>query len=245
VSLALALDPDNAHARRVLVELLTVPPREVPREAREQMERGWHAQRQRMARAGALFFFGWFGVTPFLLFIVHVHAMWVLLIQGPLFFAAGLALLRTARTPFEKPTTPYVTIIATSLAIASLNAQAGSLILVPSLVVANMVAFLLQPQRSRRLMIVGMSLLAIVLPLALEGIGLVPPSYRFEGGVMSVPDRWYAHTDVTFTVLVAITLGLIVAFAVLFIRFRDQLTDAETRLSLQAWQLRQLAPADD
>jgi serine/threonine-protein kinase len=245
VSLALAFDPENLRARRVLVELLTAPPRTLPREAREEVERGWHLQRQRMAKGGAFLFLVWFFFTPVLLSFVHYHSLWVLYLQGPLVLAAVVALLRTARTPFEKRTTPYATVIFSSLAIASQSAHVGSLCLVPTLVIATMVAFLLQPERSRRPLIVAMSVLAIVLPLVLEWIGVVPPAYVFAGGVMTIQDRWYAHTEGSFLALVAITLGLVVGFAALFIRLRDQLTDAETRLSLQAWQLRQLVPSED
>jgi serine/threonine-protein kinase len=243
-SRSLAFEPDNAEARRVVLHLLTVPPRKLPDDAREEMERRWHVQRTRMAKLGAALFLSWFVAGPLLTLITPVRAPWFTIVHALCFAAAAGALIRVGRAPFGKAKTQYPTLVCTSLAIATLSAYLGPLILVPTIVVANCATFLLQPVRSSRAAIALASCAAVVIPLAMEWLGLVPPSYRLDGQNLIVVNRWAEHDAATLGILVGVTVALVLAVSVLFSRFRQMLTDAETRLSLLAWHLRQLVPPE-
>ena len=83
----------------------------------------------------------------------------------------------------------------------------------------------------------------VVVPLALELAGVIAPSYRFDGGVMVLVPRMVHHPEApTLLALVLGSMATIVTLAFAITRMRGMLSDAELRLQLQAWQLRQLVP---
>ena len=244
VNRALALDPNNVDARRVLVDLLTTPPRVLPPEARAEMTAGWAAQARRGARRGIFIYMSWFLSAPLAL-LDNFHGRWFVAIQAALFLSAGALLYRASRSKFENGRMGRATVIMTSLALASIAGLVGPFIIVPCLVMANAVAFILQPDRSRRPLILVASSMAILLPLLLDVVGLVPPAYVFDHGTWIVTNRLLDFRP-SLTVLVAAvaTLAPMMMLCVYFMRMRDMLTAAEERLYLHAWQLRQLVPAD-
>jgi serine/threonine-protein kinase len=135
-------------------------------------------------------------------------------------------------------------IVLTTMTLGSFSAAVGPLILVPSLVTTNAIGFLMQAT-TRRWVVVGASCAAILLPLSLEWLGLVPPSYTVHEGRTIVNDRLMSFTETTHLFLIAFTVAFIVAIGLYFIRFREMLTEAERRVFLNAWQLRQLVPPHD
>jgi hypothetical protein len=249
VSRALALDPDNARAREVLVWLFTQPPRALPPRAREEMERRWHAQRARAAQVGSYLFLAWFPAAPAIALATNIHhGKWFIFVQGVAFLWAAVMLRHAARMPFGQKRSPYLTFFATSSAIATLSSGLGSLFLVPGLAIANAIAFLVQPDFlespvRRRVAIVASSCATFMVPLFLDWSGITPAAYVFQNGQLIVTDRWFEQTPSQLGILIVIAIFSVVGLSMVFARFRDALTDAEMKLSLQAWQLQQLVPA--
>jgi hypothetical protein len=139
--------------------------------------------------------------------------------------------------------TGYSTVLATSAALIWVSGIEGPLLGVPSLLVANAVGFLMQPDKRRRPLILALTFAGPSIALAFEAFRLVPPSYVFSNGVMLVTNRLVDLSP--WTMLGLLNLGgslLNAAIGVFFIRFRDVLSGAEERLQLQAWHLRQLVP---
>jgi eukaryotic-like serine/threonine-protein kinase len=88
-----------------------------------------------------------------------------------------------------------------------------------------------------------MTCAALVVPLGLEVAGIVPRSYVFSNGSMIVVNR---VIDLTAWGMIGVfgvsAVVLTLAVGVFFIRLREVLSDAELRLHLYAWHLRQLVP---
>jgi hypothetical protein len=92
----------------------------------------------------------------------------------------------------------------------------------------NVVLWLLLPQRTHRLTILGLSWLTVLVPAVLEWTNVVR-FYRFR-----------PETPIH-AVLFGASLVLVSVAALLVTRFRDELTRSETQSHLHTWQLRQLA----
>lgn len=242
VSRALAFDPSNVEARRVLFRLLTDPPRTLPQEVKDELARYYHRQQRGTGRGGALLYLMFFFWAPIMLFVGDHHAAWYFGLSAVLFASAAAALLRASRRPLERRASGYAGIVLTSLALSSLSASAGPLVLVPSLVMANQIGFLLRPNRARRGAIIAISFAAVAVPQLLDWLGVVPPAYVVANGRTTIMNRLMDFTPTAHGFFVAITLALVLAVGIYFSRFRDMLTEAEERLFVLAWQLRKLAP---
>jgi tRNA A-37 threonylcarbamoyl transferase component Bud32 len=243
VSRALALDQDNVDARRVLLELLTQPPRRVPPEVADELARHHWAQNQRAARGGALFYGGSFVLAPFTLPLLGIHVTWYIFLYAALFGLAAASMVHVALAPYRGQKTRYAPVVLTMLALSSLSGLDGPLILVPMVIIANEVGLLMQPHRKRRIAVIASACAAILLPLALEWARVVPPSYAIEHGRTIVMNRVLDFTPMSHAFLIVFTVGFVVAIGLYFIGFRDVLTNAEQRLFLFTWQLRQLVDA--
>jgi hypothetical protein len=132
-----------------------------------------------------------------------------------------------------------------SLAMALTSPMFGPFVLVPSLVLVNAIMFVLAPDRSRRAAVVVVSCLAVVAPALLDWAGVIPPFYRFDDeSITMLPNMVHFPPLATKTTLLAFNIAMVVTACLLIGRFRDTLTRAEHRLHMQAWQLRQLVPAE-
>jgi serine/threonine-protein kinase len=242
VSRALAFNPDNDDALRALFELLTTPPRGMPEEAQSALATYRNASVRPAARAASFLYMAFFPLAVAAVFVLKVRGSWYFALSGGLFLAASAALFRASRFSTTDMRTSYAPVVLTSLALSSLSAINGPLILVPSLVLANAVGFLVQPDTRRRALVIGMSVFAVVAPQMLEWAHLVPPSYVVSNGRTVVMNRLLDFTETTHLFLVLITVGLLVAIGVMFTRFRDAVSDSERRFFLYTWQLQKLLP---
>jgi len=242
VSRALAFDPTNIDARRVLFRLLTEPPRELPDEVVSELDQHYQTQQQRGARGGALLFGMFFVFVPLTLVFADGRSAWYFALMTLLFAIAAASLFHASRLPFAQMKGRIFTIVTTSIALSSLSGLVGPLVLVPGLVMTNTIGFLLRPDRIRRKPVIALGLAAIVVPQILEWTGVVPPSAFFQGGQLVFVNRVMDFSVATHTTLFFITLAFILAFALFFSRTRDLLSNAEERLYVHAWQLRQLLP---
>jgi len=79
--------------------------------------------------------------------------------------------------------------------------------------------------------------------LHLELSGLVPGSYAFHDGALTILPQATSFPEVpTLTALTVSSLFLTFAPALIMMKLQGTLMDAERRSALQSWQLRQLLP---
>jgi tRNA A-37 threonylcarbamoyl transferase component Bud32 len=241
VGRALGLDPQHPQARRTMVELLTTPPAELPAEAKSALDESV-ARTQRMAGAiGILAYTLWLLATPL--------AWWMGIVRPELLVAFVAAHVFALASSFwmsrlaQRPR-PLVTLVATAgplLAAFTTHFMFGSLVLLPTLLCAVMSAMLLNPRPLSRSAIVVTVCVMIAAPSVLGALGVTEPSYAFDDGVMSVQPVMLQLPEVPTTLsLILASLLTVGTLALSITRIRDDLSRAERRLQLQAWQLRQL-----
>ncbi|MCE9575616.1 MAG: serine/threonine protein kinase [Deltaproteobacteria bacterium] len=242
VGRALAMDPDNVAARTTMIQLLTTPPRHVPRGAREALDASALEQQRLAAKMGIFAYLGWLlaipaalwmGVANWTLFavfsLVHVIA-----------FAScvwGARATRVGGVPLA------VTTVACWAATAAVGLTFGPLILVPTVAAATMTTFLLHPRPISRALLIVLFCAVVVVPVALEAIGAIPASYRFTSGTMEVLPRLVYHPAAAAVIALSIaSLATLLSLATAVWKIRALLTEAEERVELSAWQLRQMVP---
>jgi len=82
-------------------------------------------------------------------------------------------------------------------------------------------------------------------PAALQWLGVLPTSYVFERGVLSIQPVMLSFPAVpTHVFLLVSNVALVITGCAMMARFRNTLTAAEERLHVQAWQLRQMVPEE-
>src|SRR5262249_19792203 len=149
-------------------------------------------------------------------------------VPGPLFLASSLLSLRILLRPEPEGRLPYSLVIVSSLAVASTTLFFGPFLLLPSIAGMNTMAFLFNPDRSRRPFIVGCGLAPILVPLALEAAGVLPASYEFGGKTISIVANALSFPSIpTRATLFVTSVANLLFSAVLIARMRDLLTVRE------------------
>jgi eukaryotic-like serine/threonine-protein kinase len=243
-SRALALDPDNADARTTIVRLLLEPPSVPPPEAEEMLLEAQREEERIAARGGVIGFSAWLMFIPGIL-ALGVRDWWM---TGLLFAVAVAALVVSwiggrSRRP-EHVTRPGAFALG-MIGLVLVGRLFGPLVLVPGLAATTAASFCMQVTGVRRLGYLAAAAAVVVVPLALELLGILPPSYRFEGGhVILDPHLTSLPQTATLVFLVTATVAAIVVPPLLLSRTRDSLRRAERDLSIHTWQMEQLLPAD-
>jgi serine/threonine-protein kinase len=242
VGRALALDATNKDAVDTLIRLLTKPPRQLPADALAELQVASTRTERSVATGATLGYLAWFLFLPFG-FWMGVRSPLTAFVASVLWAAAALSAY-ALRRPGAAGGGRFAGFVATAVAASVTSAVCGPYVLVPTLAVINVVLWLLLPGRAHRLTIVGLGWLTILVPAVLEWTHVVR-FYHFKGDqVTIVPSMLDFPAIPTHAFLLLASLALVSVAAVLITRFRNDLTEAETQLQLQAWQLRQLVPAE-
>ncbi len=244
-SRALALDPEQADAPKVLMQLLLSPPSETPPEVLELLADKRQADNRRHARLGAAGYGSWLIAFPLFL--------WMGVIDWTLGVAMGLAVATCAAASVVGARRRR---IGTGLLVAGtlinavtlflLTRLLGPLILVPTLAVSTSLAFTLYGRRVAAIMGPVTSVIAIVAAVACEASGLIPSSYRYVDGELRVISEVLMLRPVATTVtLTALVCAAILVAAWFVAQVRSNLDRAEAANMTMVWQYRQLAPDPD
>jgi serine/threonine-protein kinase len=239
---ALALDPDHPDARSVLHRLLTEDPAELP----APVLAATHKYRTDAIRSCTTA--GFWGFLALLALMPLELAMGV---RDPGWFTVRLAMIALAiATCFGvgrwwAPTKLSLgaVIVAMCGVIVTSSLVLGPFVSIPSAAVLAAAALALLA--GRRYIVVTSVIAAALLgiPLLLEAIGWLPPSFDLQGGEMTLHARLLDLPPMlTLGYLALKELIIIVAAGAMLGRFRDSLADTQTKLQLHAWQLEQLLP---
>ena len=239
VGRALAYDPDNSDARKTLVQLMTEPPRDLPAETRDELI----AVRRNDLRIVHL----WGGLAALCIWVLLPLFAWVGIRRLDLmalclgvFSVAAVHGLRIARRPPADGKMPFATVVLGLLMAAASGLVLGSFIVVPCAVTTTAMAISLVDDARHHGRTIGIACAAFLVPLLLEWSDVLPRSYAFQGDVLAILPRMIAMGPHTGVVVIAITLVQLVAGLVLVRQFRRDLSAAQVRLHVMAWQLKQL-----
>jgi serine/threonine protein kinase len=240
---ALALDANNEEAKRVLLRLLTEPPRRVPAEVHEEVRENIYRQRREMAKLGA---------AATVLLLLHAPILlWAGIASWPAFCLwAGCLLSLVAASAvvmIRKRTGEGAMILLCTVAavgVASSATISGPLVAAPVYATLVTLIFMLLVERRHVLtfLIGGAS---VMVPLVVEWLGLVKPSLTFDGTQMCiVPTMIHFRPGPSILLLTLFSMSGVAIAGLMGASMRRMLTAAERRLAVHAWQLRQLVPPE-
>ncbi|MFO0550430.1 MAG: serine/threonine-protein kinase [Polyangiaceae bacterium] len=239
---ALAMRPDHAGARGVMLRLFAKPPKSLPAEVERDLERVEARQLDATSRDNVLRQLVWVLLTP-LIAAMGVRVAWLVgIINASVVLSMVLAvLLWRGVLPRD---TGRIALFASSIVMGTaMSAIFGPLVLVPGFVAVNTMLFATYaPPRARPWMI-GFGCAAIGVPLVLEVLGVVPPSMHFtDAGLLLLPRAAFFREAVALPALFAVSALGVTLPTLLASRLRAALRRAEEQLALQNWHLSQLAP---
>jgi hypothetical protein len=245
VGRALALDPSHSEAQRVLLKLLAEPPDELPESERlEVFETNQDSDRITMNMSGYIHLS--FVITTALVLWMGVKS-WVALSLYAVVaaFTATIAFL-TARGYLSPNYRLFANVISGTLSVGLMSMMFGPLFLIPGLAaMATMAASFNTPTRGARALVISIGVLAVLVPMMLEGIGLLPPSYEFRDGVLVILPRMHEFPrTATIVFLSYIGLGHIISISMIMGRMHEARVAALHRLHMHTWQLKQLVSDD-
>ncbi|HVV88437.1 MAG TPA: serine/threonine-protein kinase [Kofleriaceae bacterium] len=240
VTTALGLDPGHARARATLVRLLTEPSPEAIAGA-EADEAVTTERKLRRAAVGAMF-----ASATFALYLPIVLWMGIRSWPDLAMISAGVVVtIATTYTFFRRKLTgelPLWHLAVSAVGLATGAVVISPIVLLPALAIGTGVGYIAIFGRRVRLVIATMVAIVMV-PLALELAGALPPSIRFVDGTLVLVPRMVAFPRVPTLVFIVVSHTVIIVTGLLYVwRLRKASAAAERRLAIQAWQLRQLVP---
>jgi serine/threonine-protein kinase len=245
VSRALALDPRNGEATHAFLSLLASTPEKLPPEVEAGVEKG---QRETLSRLGSASSVSYavFGVLVPIGLWMGVRD-WSL--AGPtiaMFVAAAAAMTFFSRRVLERGPAPFrAPIVAASISLTVVSTIFGPYIFVPAMAAVNTTFFIINNKREVAPPVIGLGLLPIVLPVALQALGVIPPAYVFDGGTIRLMPLMLEFRPLATDAFLFVSNVLIVLVAAFIsLRYQSLLSDARRDVELQAWHLRRLLPSD-
>jgi serine/threonine-protein kinase len=246
VGRALALDPSHSEAQRVLLKLLAEPPSDLPEEDRLEVFEDSQLSGRLTHSVNGWYHLS-FLVTTGLVLWMGVHS-WIALSLYAFISACTAALaFMTARGFLSPNYRLFVNVISGTLAVGFMSTMFGPLFLIPGLAAMSTMAVSFNtPTRGARALVISIGVLAVLVPMMLEGLGLLPPSYEFRDGVLVILPRMHEFPKTaTIVFLSYIGLGHIISISLIMGRMHEARMAALNKLHVHTWQLKQLVSEDN
>jgi serine/threonine-protein kinase len=237
---AIAVDPTDREHVAMLAELMSTPLRTMPDEIRTQLRTSAHAAIRTGAHQALLAMFGIYAFLPLLLWIGVRDRFELAVILGG-FTLSGVFALIAVRQRVVGTAVQVALVTAAVAAMVAITRMFGPLVLTPTMIASYTISLQSHPTGWLRRYTLIMGSVAIVLPLALELVGVLPSSYRFEHGTMVIVPQVIELPQVgSLVLLVSSTLAMTVIPSFFIARLRAQLSEAERRQLVRAWHFRRL-----
>jgi serine/threonine-protein kinase len=242
---ALALEPTNAAALRVVAGVLRAAPREIPAAVTAEVEACSAARHRVLLREAIGIDLGAMTVmTPFALWMgVRSYGVVVASIVFTL-IASAMKLIASRRPDLDAMfPAAYASYLCNVLALVCIGTGFGPLLFMPMLLTAFNFAYCMTYRSSFRVAVIATGAVAVLASFGAELVGLVPSSYAFRDGAMIVLPRAVTLDRLpTLVSLVAGSVFMVIVPGVLMARVQGALQQAEQRATLQAWRLENLLP---
>jgi serine/threonine-protein kinase len=248
VGRALALDPSHSAAQRVLLRLLADPPNELPEGAGQDNDENTSVSFSSQIETNAS---GWihlsFLITTGLVLWMGVRSWIALSLYAVIATTTVTVAFLTARGFLSPTYRLFANVIAGALSVGFMSTMFGPLFLIPGLAaMSTMAASANTPTRGARALVISIGVLPVLVPMMLEGMGLLPPSYEFRDNVLVILPRMHEFPKTaTIVFLSYIGLGHIIGISLLMGRLHEARMAAMHRLHVHTWQLKQLVSEDN
>lgn len=238
---ALALSPGEPHAIEALQALASAPLSEVPEEVRSALQATRDRETRRTAALATGVYLSILLYLPFLIWsgvrswpgIIALYALTV---------ASAAVTFGISKSSAPKRWWVLACMLLSNAAFAQSTVLFGPLIVMPGLIAVNTTAYALLLDRAGRAIALGSGFAFVLAPALIEMAG-ASSYYAFgASGMQIVPNALDLNRLPSLLLLLVVGLATIATGALTTGRMRGDLADAELRLQLGAWQLRQLAP---
>jgi serine/threonine protein kinase len=242
---ALALDPESAGAAELVTGLMLEPPAEPPPELRDALRETDAVGVRRHARLAIIAYLSiglflpvaaWNGIRK-----------WEVVLAS---FASVLVMAVGAWRIARHPQRPFAWMFwygaGNAVLLAIMTRMAGPFTFVPALACVIVMSVMAYPQFDgvRAWALIGQLLAGVLVPIALENLGYIAPTWDLEGGTL------VSHAGAleiggmrTVVLLVGASVVTIVIAGRIAARIYAANREAQHQLATQAWHLRQLLPA--
>jgi serine/threonine-protein kinase len=241
---AMALDPQNSEAQRLLLDVVTNVPDEIPPEAQESHRHATDGARLRLMRVTGPLWLTWLVVVP--LAMVAGVRDWLPLATGATASLVGACLAwYSARQGVCSTRRVLLLGACAAVTVGTSACFLGPFVMPPLCGSTAAVVTALYARPAERRAVTGMIAAAVLAAFAVELLALVSPAWSFRqdqltlfARVVTLPERmtvWFLlYMSVSFVVLPAVLVG----------RVRDAVARTERREFMQAWMVRKLFPND-
>ncbi|MDX2088135.1 MAG: serine/threonine-protein kinase [Kofleriaceae bacterium] len=239
---ALALDPTASEAADLVTRLMLEPPKETPAEVVQHVAALEHETARSQGRIAALSMIGYLAFVPILLW-TGMRDLSVLVAFACLAIASGVQVWQlTRRDHIWKPGI-YLNACINAALIAMVCRMVGPFVIAPTLVFTTLIAYAAHPAFGSIRIVATILAAGVAIPWALEGLGVLSPTYRFTNGELILSSPNVTFSAVPVQVAFAILLVVLVAVVALLTRVMAmRQREATHKLELQAWHLRQIVP---
>ncbi|HEX4454172.1 MAG TPA: serine/threonine-protein kinase [Kofleriaceae bacterium] len=242
---ALALDPTSVEAADIVTSLVLKPPHDVPAEVEIALDRIDTQTGREHGRLAAFSLVGYLAFIPLLLW-TGVRVPWLVIAFGLLAIASSTQIYSMVRRDRIYGWRIYVNACINATIIGLVCRMVGPFIVAPTLVATTLMAYAAHPRFGRIVVVASILAAAVLVPWGLELAGVLSPTYTFVDGtiVLSSAVLTFRSVPVQLAFLVLL-FALLAVVAVLSRMMAQRQRDANRRVELQAWQLRQLVPSHD
>ncbi len=242
---AVALDPSDQGALRAISELVLAPADDLPASAVAELKLGERADRAKGAGRAARMYIVWLGMVP-LLFFMGIRSWPIVIALASLILATSAYAQYVGSSPERAtPQRLLASMLLNAALVGTCSLIFGPLVFVPGIAASSAAAYVLAVREKSRLRLLPFSLAtcSVFVPLVLQYAGVLPTSYTFDGGAITIHPIVAAFRPAnTMVSLALVTFVQLMLPSVLINRAVDSLVDAERRSFAQAWRLRQLLP---
>jgi serine/threonine-protein kinase len=243
VGKALAFDPDNKDALGTLVELLTSPPKVVPREV-EVEERAMTKRRVRMGGIAAAAVYGYISLNAFTTWQLGVHDIASFttahVLWGCAFVCGLVTIWKSSYVPL------FITFLFGISACFFVTSIYSPYLMVPPLLTMHAVLFALVQSWRLRIVMIVLASCGWTASVFGEHWRLLPTTVRFTNGDMLIHSPVISLPETLTTLYLWISvLAMIIAPAVVIGSLRTAWMRSEQAMRLQLWQLRRLVVTEN
>jgi serine/threonine-protein kinase len=239
---ALALDPTATEAADLVTHLMLTPPRAVPDEVARRLDALDTETARSQGRIAAAAMMGYLAFVPLLLWTGVRDVLPVIAFTG-LALLSGFQVYALTRRERISAARIYLNACINAALIALVCRMVGPFIIAPTLVTTTLMAYAAHTRFGRVSILAAILTAAVAVPWALEAAGVLPATYRFDGGDLVLSSDLVRFSAVPVQLAFAVLLVTLVAVvAVLSRTIATRQREATRRLELQAWHLRQIVP---
>jgi len=242
---ALALDPRHAGAAGIVTHLLLDPPPVEPPEVEEAVAATQFESSRRMTKLAVFAYLAIAALVP-VAFWAGVRNWPAAIVTCVLIALATGVTARDAQKESEGVALLRLALFINGVLVGFLAYLFGPFLVVPAIAAFCSAAFLLHYHLRPRWMVPVVNIAAVFVPLLLEWMGIVAPSYRFENGSMVILPRLIDFAELPMLIILNAASLVVISISAFFVaQIRSYQLEAERRLHLQAWHMRQVLPDHD